>query len=124
MAVHRWMSVYRCEALMLLFTSPVALRAARAAAEIPPDTRLSVRLTNSISSKHSQPGNLVSGLLIAPVRVNGEELLPAGFIVTGTVVEPTEAHKRLNHSVLCLDFGKLIGKSDSAVPFSAKVAAI
>jgi hypothetical protein len=126
MAVRRCTKFCGCKALKFLFTCVLAWcpLLVLAAAEIPADTRLSIRLTSLISSKHSQPGNVVSGLLIAPVEVNGEQLLPSGFVVTGTVADPSPAHKQLNHSVLCLNFGELVGKSDGTVAFKAKVLSV
>jgi hypothetical protein len=121
MAVRRCSKFYRCQVLWLLFTCALGWCPLLAAAEIPADSRLSIRLTSLISSEHSQPGNVVSALLIAPVQVNGKQVLPSGFVVTGTVVDPSPAHKKLNHSVLCLNFGELVGKSDSTVAFRAKV---
>ena len=60
-------------------------------------------------------------MLIAPVSMHGKDLLPAGFVVRGTVANPTPAHKRLNHSVLWLNFGELVGKADHSAAFHAKV---
>lgn len=124
MALHRGMKFSKCKASKLFLANALVWCTVVAATEIPADTRLSVCLTNTISSKHSKPGNTISALLIAPVEVNGEQLLASGFVVTGTVADPSPAHKKLNHSVLCLDFGELIGKADSTVAFRAKVAAV
>jgi hypothetical protein len=63
-------------------------------------------------------------MLIAPVQSNGKELIPAGFLVHGTVTDPTPAHKRLNHSVLCLRFGKLTGQSNRSAGFEAVVQSV
>jgi len=60
-------------------------------------------------------------MLIAPIRTHGKDLLPAGFVVRGTVANPTPAHKRLNHSVLWLDFGDLVGKANHSAAFHARV---
>ena len=102
----------------------LAFQSSRAETELSAGTRLSVRLRSSISSKHSQPGDPVSAALIAPVRVNGRELIPSGFIVEGAVEDPGPAQKRLNHSVLRLGFGRLIGKANQSVAFQGKVQSV
>jgi hypothetical protein len=97
------------------------LQSAMAQVEIPAGTELSIRLDSVLSSKHSQAGEPVSATLIAPVRAGGHEALPAGFAVHGTVANPTPAHKRLNHSVLWLNFGELIGEANRSATFHARV---
>src|SRR5436309_217569 len=98
----------------LLLATALMLPSAVAPIDLPVGTRLSIRLRDSISSKYSQPGNVVTATLIAPVLTGGKEVIPSGFLVQGTVANPSPAHKRLNHSVLCLRFGKLIGKGNNS----------
>jgi len=92
--------------------------------DIPTGTNLSIRLSSRLSSRHSLAGELVSSTLIAPVRVQGKELIPAGFVVRGTVANPTPAHKRLNHAVLWLNFGELVGRENRTAAFQAKVLSV
>jgi hypothetical protein len=98
-----------------------SLRVLALAAEIPAGAQFSVRLKNRLASKQARPGDPVSAILIAPVRVNGKELLPAGFLVAGEVADPSPAHRRLNHSVLLLHFGRLSGNANRAIDFHARV---
>jgi hypothetical protein len=92
--------------------------------EVPAGTRLSIRLRDRISSKQSQPGDVIAATLIAPVQINGKEIIPSGFFVKGTVVNPSPAHKRLNHAVLYLRFGELIGKTSRSAVFQARVQSV
>ena len=92
--------------------------------DIPTGTNLSIRLVSPLSSRHAQAGEAVSATLIAPVHAQGKELLPAGFVVRGTVANPTPAHKRLNHSVLWLNFGELVGKENRSAAFRARVLSV
>lgn len=91
--------------------------------EMPAGTRLSIRLRDRISSRHSQVGEPVSATLIAPVRVDGQELIPPGFLIQGAVASPSPAHRRLNHAVLDLRFGSLIGINRS-LAFKASVLSV
>lgn len=99
----------------------LTLRVVAFAAEIPAGAQLSIRLQNRLVSEHDQPGERVSAMLIAPVRINGKDLLPAGFQVEGEIADLSPAHKRLNHSVLLLHFGRLTGKSSHSIEFRARV---
>ena len=92
--------------------------------DLPTGTNLSIRLISSLSSRHSQAGELVSATLIAPVRAQGKEIIPPGFVVHGTIANPTPAHKRLDHAVLWLNFGELVGKENRSAAFRAKVLSV
>src|SRR4051794_27657087 len=121
-AMHVYMSPISI--LRFLVVAALILPAASAQVNLPVGTRLSVRLRDRISSRHSQPGDAVSAMLIAPVLISGKEVIPAGLLVQGTVVNPNPAHKRLNHSVLCLRFGKLVGEANRSAAFQARVLSV
>jgi hypothetical protein len=54
---------------------------------IPQGTAFTVRLTQSVGSKISQPGQSFSATLSEPVEVNGKTVIPAGAAAMGTVVD-------------------------------------
>jgi len=54
---------------------------------IPEGTTLTVRLTQSVGSKISQPGQSFSATLAEPVEVNGKTVIPSGAAAMGTVVD-------------------------------------
>ncbi len=94
--------------------------------EVPAGTRLEIRLTSTIGSYASKPGSAVSAVLIAPVRVGGELLLPAGSILTGTVKSVRRVGLGVLHetAALSLDFNQVILPDDETLPLSAKVIAV
>ena len=53
---------------------------------VPAGTALPVILSSTISSYKNSPGDEFEGSLAAPVMINGEEAIPKGAIVRGTVV--------------------------------------
>jgi LssY C-terminus len=106
-----------------LLCAALAWQSAAAPVDIPAGTHLSIRLRDRISSKHSQVGESVSATLIAPVQIDGQELIPPGFLVRGAVSNPSPAHRRLNHAVLDLRFGSLIGTNRS-LAFKASVLSV
>jgi hypothetical protein len=54
-------------------------------AQAPAGTPLHVRMTTAAGSFASRPGSPVEAVLIAPVKVNGSTILPAGSTLTGEV---------------------------------------
>jgi hypothetical protein len=72
--------------LVLLLTAALAGSAMAAVnANIPAGARLSVRVTEKLSSETSHVGDRFHGTLAAPVVVNGRTLFPQGAEVTGQV---------------------------------------
>ena len=72
--------------LVLLLTATLAGSAlATVNANIPAGARLSVRVTEKLSSETSHVGDRFHGTLAAPVVVNGRTLFPQGAEVTGQV---------------------------------------
>jgi hypothetical protein len=55
------------------------------AQEVPAGTVLELRLKDLVSSFHAKRGNVFRAVLIAPVREDGREPLPAGLEVNGHV---------------------------------------
>lgn len=74
--------------LFLVLAVAVVVGIANAAvnANLPAGTRLSVRVTEKLSSETSHVGDRFHGTLAAPVVVNGRTLFPQGAAVTGQVV--------------------------------------
>lgn len=54
---------------------------------VPAGTTLTVRLGESVGSKISSPGQSFSATLASAVRVDGNEVIPAGASARGTVVD-------------------------------------
>src|SRR5581483_9882504 len=67
-----------------------ATRAERAAPKplvVPAGTVITVRLSQSVGSKISQPGQSFSATVAQPVAVEGKTVIPAGATASGTVVD-------------------------------------
>lgn len=74
--------------------------------QVPAGTQLHIRLTTPVGSYASKPGSPVEAVLIAPVEVNGETLLPEGAIFSGTVTRAQPVGLGIAHetATLALDF--------------------
>lgn len=67
---------------------------------VPAGTTLTVRLTDSLSSKSSVDGQPFTGTLVNPVSADGETAFPAGATVSGTVVTAHSAGRFKGASLL------------------------
>ncbi len=94
--------------------------------EVPAGTRLEIRLTSTVGSYASKPGSPVSAVLIAPVRVGGELLLPAGSVLTGTVKSVRRIGYGIVHetAALSMQFDKITLPDDETLPLDARVIAV
>src|SRR5580658_9564127 len=68
--------------LLLLSFDPSAIRRA------PAGTEVHIRLTTTLGSYASRAGTPIGAVVIAPVKKNGETVLPAGSVVSGRVKGP------------------------------------
>lgn len=94
--------------------------------EVPAGTRLEIRLTSTVGTYASKAGSPVTAVLIAPVRVGGELLLPAGSILTGTVKSVRRVGLGILHetAAMSLEFNELVLPDDEALPLDARVIAV
>jgi len=73
---------------------------------VPVGTQLHVRLSSPIGSFGSRPGAPVSAVLIAPVTVNGDTVLPEGSTLSGIVTRAQAVGFGIEHetAALSIDF--------------------
>jgi hypothetical protein len=90
---------------------------------IPAGTELHIRLTSAVGSYASEPGAAVSAVLIAPVMLDGETILPAGSIVGGKVKSVTRVGFGLRHETAGLDlqFDRITPPDGETVSIPARV---
>lgn len=91
------------------------------AIELPIGTPLSVRLTSRVSSRASQPGDAIAAVLIAPVEIDGDTVIPAGWTLRGVV---SEAGKSGGRATLRLDFSQLADENDEESPIATRLLAV
>jgi hypothetical protein len=109
-----------------MITSILVVARALAAADeadrpLPAGTELSIRLTDSLAQRTARVGNAVQGVLAAPVRVDGADVVPAGWTVRGTVTAVGRSGPPDHRPVLGLQFTELVDPSGRATPVSAKL---
>src|ERR1039457_5599339 len=66
-------------------------------------TQVHIRLTTTVGSYASTAGTRVRAVLIAPVIVDGETLLPAGSVVSGSVRRAARVGLGIRHETAALD---------------------
>ncbi|MDQ6663928.1 MAG: LssY C-terminal domain-containing protein [Acidobacteriota bacterium] len=94
------------------------------AVEVPSGTELRIRLTSAIASDTAKPKQPVKAVLIMPLVVDGEIVVPAGSELNGVVksVEPvTDPHTSAS---LLLDFNEIHIPAGEKQKLAAKVAEI
>jgi len=89
----------------------------------PAGAQLHIRLTTTVGSYASMPGSPVSAVLIAPVTVDGETVLQAGSILSGTVKAVTRVGLGVRHEIagLDLEFSQLTPPDGDNITISARV---
>ncbi|MGA3075444.1 MAG: LssY C-terminal domain-containing protein [Bryobacteraceae bacterium] len=71
--------------------------------QAPAGSEVHIRLTTAVGSYASRAGSPVSAVLIAPVMLDGETVLPAGSVVSGSVKRAASVGLGIRHETAALD---------------------
>lgn len=82
--------------------------AGQALATVPGGTQVPLVLINSVSSKHSQPGDPIYLESVYPVVIDGRILIPAGTHVSGSVAQVRRPGRVKGRGYLYIQFDQLI----------------
>src|SRR6267142_5823028 len=74
---------------------------------VPAGTVLEMELQDPLSTTDNKAGDAFQAKLTDAVSIGGEEVIPAGSIVAGTVTRATSAKKMSGQAVLALQFTRL-----------------
>ncbi len=80
---------------------------------IPAGTPLSVRLIDSLDSSKNRVGDTFRASLDAPIRLDGEVVIPAGIDLEGRLIEVSDAGKYTGHPELRLELTKLMAQGET-----------
>jgi hypothetical protein len=94
--------------------------------QAPAGTPVHVRLTTTVGSYASKAGTPVGAVLIAPVMVDGETVLPAGSVVSGRVKRAVRVGVGIPHETASLDleFDQVALPGGAPVSLAARVAEV
>jgi len=100
--------------------------AAQQAATVPAGALLEIRLQQEINSYSASAGKPVQAVLIAPVTVHGEILIPAGSVVKGTVKNVQRVGAGIIHetATIHLHFDQLQLPDGSVSPIEARLTEV
>jgi hypothetical protein len=87
-------------------------------------SRILLRLTNSVNTKHTAAGDRVYLQTAVPVFVDGRLVIPTGSYVTGTVVESQKAGRVKGKSGLTLRFDSLTLPNGVARDFRSRPGSV
>src|SRR5215471_16809355 len=93
------------------------------AVDVPKDTQLEVRLQSKISTATAHSKDPISVVVIAPVKIGQQYVIPAGAVVHGAVTEVVHPATATDRASLLLSFTGL-EMGGSTVPLQARVAAV
>ncbi len=90
---------------------------------MPAGSEIQIRLKTKVATPTSKPKDLVEAVVIAPVMVEGQFVIPAGAVVRGDVEKTTQSTKPDERSTLLLAFNEIeIG--GTKLKLAARVAAV
>jgi hypothetical protein len=94
--------------------------------EAPAGSVLHVRLSSAIGSYASRPGSPIQAVLIAPVKVDGETVLPTGSVLSGHIKSVRRVGLGLLHESASLDpvFDSIALPGGSAHSISTQLASV
>jgi hypothetical protein len=92
----------------------------------PAGTEVHIRLTAAVGSYASRAGSPVSAVLIAPVTLEGETVLPAGSVVSGSVKRAASVGLGIRHETAALDleFNRVALPGGDPVALRARVTEV
>jgi hypothetical protein len=91
---------------------------------LPIGTNLEVRLTTPVGSARSRAGDLVEGVIIAPVVVAGQTAIRPGTQLRGTVLRAQKCHNSYDRSDLVMDMCDLILPGGTHVCLTTRLLAV
>lgn len=87
-------------------------------------TQIPIRLTTSVSSQDSKPGDHIEAVVIAPVDVKDLIVIPPGTKVEGTVLYAEPIRQEFSQAQLMLDFANLVHPNGSKTRISTVVSEV
>src|SRR5690242_15886228 len=77
------------------------------ALDVPAGTELQIRLQTKVSSQTAKPKDALEAIVIAPVMLDGQFVIPAGAVVRGAVEKAAQSSKPAERSTLSLAFTEI-----------------
>jgi len=84
-----------------------ALCLSAAGLQAPAGTEIQIRLTGKVSTQTAKPKDAVNAVVIAPVMVGDQFVIPAGAVVRGVVDKVSQSSKGDERSTLSLTFNEI-----------------
>src|SRR3984957_13901038 len=105
-------------------TAPVEPKAEPKTFQVETSTRIPLSMINSISTKHSVPGDQVYLETVFPIMVNGRIVIPPGSYVLGTITKVQRPGKVKGRGEFYLRFDSLTLPNGVTRDFRARVSGL
>jgi hypothetical protein len=102
----------------------ICLSALVAGAELPAGTRLEIRLKTKVASNSSKAQDPIEAVLIAPVVIEGQVILPQGTLIRGQVAKAQPIEKADTRAFLELAFSKLVDTAGKETKMETTVVGV
>jgi hypothetical protein len=100
----------------------ICLACSVSGAELPADTKIEIRLKTKVSSNASKPHDPLDAIVIQPVLLGNQCVIPIDATLRGEVVKAEPSAAADQRALLQLDFNQLLGKRGKTIALTAKVA--
>lgn len=90
-------------------------------ADVPEGTRIWVRLTRPVHSKHSRCGEKLEGVVIAPAIADGRVVLSPGTKVEGTLLSVQPARNRFVRAEAVIEFANFLHEDGAKTRLATRV---
>jgi hypothetical protein len=77
------------------------------ALDVPAGTELQIRLKSKVSTQTAKPKDALEAVVIAPVMIDGQFVIPAGAVVRGVVDKAAQSSKPAERSMLSFAFNEI-----------------
>lgn len=107
--------------MLAVSATATCLAVAPATVTIPAGTDIQIRLTSKVASDASKPKDVINGVVIAPVMVNGLLAVPAGTRIRGRIDQAKRAVSADERALLQFDFNEIVASNGKPAKLKTRI---
>lgn len=106
---------------MMRVLAVICMACAAFAAELPAGSKIVIRLKTGVASNTAKAHDPVEAIVVQPVVLNGQSLIPLGAVVRGEVVKAQPSEAADQRASLQLDLNRLVKSRGGSVALATKL---